>query len=412
MRLLQKDHIKEVMLLSAITLMIMIALMILVNWIQYRTYQEALNQTTKAILAICIEENPQIEDSMMKKLKEIEKIDTKQVEILLQQYGYQEQDMAILEPIQEAFNPNIWINAGIITLLGISFLGIFISYLLKKDHKIEEITQYLQKIQQKDYSLKIEENTEGELSNLRNEIYKITVMLKEETEELVRQKKALSNSLSDISHQLKTPLTSISVMVDVLKENQDMKAEEKEEFLREIARQLSWINWLVISLLKLSKLDAGTIELKKERVNCQALIETVVKNLSIPIEIKNQTVTVTGDDCANFRGDFNWTQEAVLNIVKNCLEHTQEGGTIEVSYQENPLYTEIVIKDNGDGISPEELPHIFQRFYKGKSASKDSVGIGLALAQSIIQKQGGDISVHSQLGEGSQFRIKLYKGIV
>ena len=163
--------------------------------------------------------------------------------------------------------------------------------------------------------------------------------------------------------------------------------------------------------MKLSKFDAGTVELKKETILIQNLIKEVIQNLSIPLEIKNQTIQMQGEPSSSFIGDFHWTAEAIINIIKNCMEHTEEGKTIQVSFKENALFTQIIIKDSGEGIAKEDLPYIFQRFYKGKNAGKDSFGIGLALAKAIIQNQGGDISVKSKKGEGTTFFVTIYKGI-
>ena len=172
------------------------------------------------------------------------------------------------------------------------------------------------------------------------------------------------------------------------------------------------MEWLVSSLLKLSKIDAGTITFKKEKVSVDHLVQTAVEPLLIPMDIKMQNLDVKGDEQTAFIGDFNWTVEALINILKNCVEHTSEGGEISITFSENALFTEITISDNGKGIPKEDLPYIFKRFYKGKNASDDSVGIGLAMAYSIITSQQGDIEVKSQPGVGTTFTIKFYKQVI
>ena len=412
MKFFKKDNIKEITIIAIVVLLFMCICSYVLNYIQYQEYKQAINQKIQIMIEMVLKQNPEADAYVLQALREGDKIDTSIAKEFLEKYGYTNENISYFSDIEEQFQRNTWLNMLLIGTLGILFFLIFVTYFMLRDRRIDEITNYLKKLQKRDYSLKIEDNTEGELSELRNEIYKMAVMLQEETEELSKEKKILADSLSDISHQLKTPLTSISVMIDVLEENTDMPIEKRKEFLHEIARQLEWIKWLVITLLKLSKLDAGTAELKQEKIEVKELINTVIQNLSIPIEIKNQKVVVTGEEQASFIGDFNWTQEAILNIVKNCLEHTVEGREINIHYLENPLYTEITIQDNGSGIAKEDLPNIFKRFYKGKNSSKDSVGIGLALAKSIIEKQGGDITVQSKEGVGSTFRIQIFKGAI
>jgi signal transduction histidine kinase len=200
-------------------------------------------------------------------------------------------------------------------------------------------------------------------------------------------------------------------MADLLSDKR-LDDEKRAEFTRNIQVQLERMEWLVSSLLKLSKIDAGTISFKKEKVLLKPLIQKAIEPLLIPMDIKMQGLHVEGDEKAAFIGDFNWTAEAFINILKNCVEHTAEGGEISILFSENALFTEITISDNGRGIQKEDLPYIFKRFYKGKNANDDSVGIGLAMAHSIITRQKGDISTQSQPGVGTTFQIKFYKQVI
>ncbi|ETI70764.1 sensor histidine kinase [Neobacillus vireti] len=277
--------------------------------------------------------------------------------------------------------------------------------------EIEKLSSYLRQISSGDYSLDVRDNHEGELSILKNNIYKVTIMLSEQGSLLQQDKIKLTNAISDISHQLKTPLTSMMMMADLLSDA-NLPAAKRTEFTHNIRIQLERIEWLVSSLLKLSKIDAGTVHFKKEVVSVKRLLQKALEPVLIPMDIKEQTVLLDGDDQVSFVGDLNWTAEAVINILKNCVEHTQEGGRITISFSENALFTEIVIADNGKGIAKEDLPHILKRFYKGKNAGEDSIGIGLAMAHSIITSQHGDIEVNSKNGEGTQFRIKVYKQVI
>ncbi|WP_404349108.1 HAMP domain-containing histidine kinase [Sutcliffiella horikoshii] len=273
--------------------------------------------------------------------------------------------------------------------------------------EIEKLSGYLRQISNGNYEMDVRDNHEGELSILKSDIYKVTLMLSEQSSYLEQDKVKLTNAISDISHQLKTPLTSMMVMADLLSDNK-LDEKKRAEFTQNIRVQLERIEWLVSSLLKLSKIDAGTVNFKKDNVSVRGLIERAVQPVLIPMDIREQTLVVEGDESVTFTGDNHWTAEALINILKNCVEHTPVGGNISISFSENPLFTEIKVKDDGHGIPKEDLPYIFRRFYKGKNAGEDSVGIGLAMAYSIITSQQGDIEVRSEQGKGTEFHIKFY----
>jgi signal transduction histidine kinase len=271
------------------------------------------------------------------------------------------------------------------------------------------LSAYLRQIEAGDYALDVRDNGEGSFSLLKNDLYKVTVRLREQAELLQKDKTALSNLIADISHQVKTPLTSMGVLADLLAE--DPPEEDRRAFVERLRAQLWRIQWLVAALLKLARLDAGTAAFKSEPVDVRRLIERALEPLQIPLEIKNQRLEVHGDDGASFTGDLNWSAEALTNVVKNCVEHTPEGGKIEISYGANALYAEIIVSDDGEGIASRDLPNIFNRFYRGANAGESSVGIGLALAKAIFNAQGGDIAVHSQRGMGTSFEIRLFRGV-
>ena len=304
------------------------------------------------------------------------------------------------------------INAAVIIGI-VSALLIITSFLFThwRYREMEKLSGYLRQISSGDYTLDVRDNFEGELSILKNEMYKVTIRLSEQSLNLQEDKVKLTNAISDISHQLKTPLTSMTVMADLLSDA-NLPASKRKEFTKNIGVQLERIEWLVSSLLKLSKIDAGTISFKKDPVDVKRLIQKAVEPLTIPMEIKDQTLTLTGADTVTFLGDFNWTNEAILNILKNGVEHTPESGELRLSFSENALFTEIILSNDGKGIPKEDLPYIFKRFYKGKNASDESVGIGLAMAHSIITAQNGTIEVESRPNEGTQFHIKFYKQVI
>jgi len=300
------------------------------------------------------------------------------------------------------------VPAGIIALCAsLSFIVIFLIYTWRRYVQIAKLSSYLKRINSGDYALDVRDNVEGELSILKSEIYKVTVMLREQNEMLLSDKASLQNALSDISHQLKTPLTSMFMMTDLLCDAQ-LPEEKRREFTDRLRAQLERIQWLVSSLLKLSKLDAGTVPFKPSAVSAKALLEKACAPLLIPIEIKNQKLTVE-DSGATLRCDENWTAEALVNILKNCVEHTPQDGSLCITCTSNPLYTQILIRDGGPGIDVKDLPHLFSRFYRGKNASDDSVGIGLAMAAAIVTGQGGTIDAANHPQGGSVFTIRFPK---
>lgn len=329
---------------------------------------------------------------------------------ILESYGYTSQNLLAANSrnqIQNEMFLYLSISTGILL-----FAFVVLIYLDKKRVKEDSllIGEYIDDMLAGNYQLDIRDNKEGDLSLLKNHIYKVTVKLKEQSEQLEREKLALKDTLANISHQIKTPLTSLLVMNELLGE--DIPAKQRKEFVENSTQQLERIKWLMETLLKLAKFDANTIELKSEVISIEKLVEASVKPLLVPMDIKEQTLHIKGDPKAEIIGDFNWTQEALSNILKNCMEHTPQKGKIEIDYTDNPLFVQIQVKDNGKGISPKELPNIFRRFYRGQSADSNSVGIGLALAQTVMGHQNGEIKASSVLGKGTTFTIKVYKRAV
>lgn len=308
-----------------------------------------------------------------------------------------------------SFLLNIW--AGFMVMITAFLLcSIFNIFTLRRYKNLRNLSEYLRRVSYGDYSMDIRDNKEGELSILKNEIYKVTLMLTEYNELLQHDKVLLSNQMAEISHQLKTPLTSMMMMVDLL-QDEKLPVDKRYEFTNLINTQLERIDWLVASLLKMSKLDAGVVKMKKDTIPAPRLIESVLQPFLISMEIKGITYGKAVDNLEIVCDEL-WTREALINILKNCIEHTPEGGHISLLVKDNTLYSEIIITDNGTGIKREDLPHIFTRFYKGQNASSDSVGIGLAMSYSIIKNQQGDIQVKSELGKGSRFSVRLYKSII
>ena len=401
-----KIEFKRAIVISCLTIILISVIFQLVLIYQYKAYINNFNKKIEMIITNVENQYPGIDTNEIMKILNNE---TDEKTDIFKEYGINlEKDSIIIK------NDKLFIKFSIINLcliVGLAFivLIIFIKYNNSKDKKLQEITKYIEEINNKNYKLDIEDNTEDELSILKNEIYKTTVMLKEVAENSVKDKVNLKDSLSDISHQLKTPLTSMSIMVDNIMDNPEMDSKTRNEFIKDIRREIININFLVNSLLKLSKLDANSVYFINKEVYVEEIILESIKNVSVLCDLKNIDILVDGNKQIKINCDLKWQVEAITNILKNCVEHSKDNSKIEIFYEENNVYTKIEIKDYGVGIDKEDLIHIFERFYKGKNSSNESVGIGLALSKSIIENNNGYIGVESEIRKGSLFIIKYFK---
>lgn len=302
------------------------------------------------------------------------------------------------------------VRAGLTAVvLSLLLMLIFCISTYKRYQRISSLADDIDQVLHGDSSIDFDSYSEGELSILHSEIYKMTVRLREQQQKLLSDKEYLADSLADISHQIRTPLTSINLLVERLSAT-GLTDECRHQLANELYELLGRIDWLITTLLKISKLDAGTVQFNKETVSLEMLINKSCAPLLIPIELRGQELIIRAE--GDFYGDSAWTSEAVGNMVKNCMEHTPDGGRIEINAVETALYSEIVIKDNGTGISPEDLPHIFERFYKGKDSDGKSFGIGLALSRMIIAGQKGTVKAENRKNAGAMFTLRFYKGTV
>lgn len=302
----------------------------------------------------------------------------------------------------------MWIFfAGLV--LGAIPAGIFYLQKEKLRRRIRSLNSEIDEILHGNTRLELTKFQEGEIAILRDEIYKMTVRLREQAECLKEDKKELADSLADISHQIRTPLTSLNLMCARL--SAELRGTEQKQLLREMQRMLARIEWLVTTLLKMSKLEAGTIAFHIEEICVRQLVDQALEPFQIAAEIREIEIVKNGED-SSFLGDWAWTLEAVGNVLKNCLEYTPERGKVEIFWEENPLYVQIAIKDNGPGIAKEDLKHLFERFYRGQNAGKEGFGIGLSLAQMIVARENGVIRVSNCPEGGSCFTIRFHKGVV
>ena len=295
-------------------------------------------------------------------------------------------------------------------LLAVSALYLIFHYLItwRRYCRLEQLSHELDLMLHNQTPIHFEKYKEGELSILESELSKMTLRLSEQASALADDKKFLADSMADISHQIRSPLTSSNLILSLLIDP-NLSPVRRQQLLQELTQLLSRIDWLVEALLKMSKMDAGTVQLKLEPLSVSELIRRAAEPHIIPMELREQTFSVQGTESAQFMGDLSWSTEAVLNILKNCMEHTPVGGNIRVSFSENTIFTEILIEDNGPGFAKEDLPHLFERFYKGKTASEHSVGIGLALARMIVSRQNGTLKAENRKEGGARFTLKFYK---
>lgn len=279
----------------------------------------------------------------------------------------------------------------------------------RTDRELARLSQTLNRILHGEEHLGVEEYCEGELGILRSEIHKMTVRLREQQQALQEDKVYLANSLADLSHQLRTPLTSMNLVAELLT-REDLIPQRRAKLCRELTQLLGQMDWLVTTLLKLSKLEAGAIPFRRDTVPLDEVVHQAAAPFFIPMEVREQAFSV---DCSgSFTGDVHWTSEAVGNLIKNAMEHTPTGGSITVRGRENALFSELVVEDTGPGIDPQDLPHLFERFYRGSSRTSHGFGIGLSLTQRIVTGQGGTIQARNRTSQGAQFALRFYKGTV
>ena len=402
-----KINLKKYIIITSIVFIIFAVILTILNIVQYIEYNKNTNIAINRIIVNIKEKYPDVD---VNEIIEILNNNANERD-MLRQYGIDiEKESSILINNHE-HKLFLSLNIGILIILLLSLLFVFIMYDKSQNKKVQEITEYIKEINRGIYNLNIQENDEDELSILKNELYKITVMLKEQSENSKRDKMTLKKSLEDISHQLKTPLTSIMIMLDNLLDNQEMNKEIRNDFIKSIYRETANINFFIQTLLKLSKFDANTIKFNKNDTELQYIINTAVQNVMPICDLKNIEIII--ENKANVEPHVNcdakWQVEAITNIIKNCVEYSKEKSKIYINYEENNVYCEITIQDNGCGMDKKDLKHIFERFYKAKNSNKDSIGIGLALAKTIIENDNGYITVESEIGKGTRFNVRYLK---
>ena len=407
---MKKENLKKIIVPTMLGTIIVIIVFTIILKLQYKNYETIVNNTIVDIISNVKEKYPQVsEEKIISVLQDKDNIDKNNENYkIIKKYGYKD-NISYIRELEEKEKDIIKVDVLAILIMGLIVTFIIIRGKEKHDAEIDELIIQLNKINNGDYELKIEENTEGELSKLRNELYKTTILLKETAINSEKERNDLSNSIADISHQLKTPITSIRIMLDNIEESPNMDDTTRTEFIEEISKQVNWMSSLVISLLKLAKFDASAIVMKDAEINLNELIDNVLNNIAILIVVKNIRVEKNINNNIYINADYNWQLEAFTNIIKNAVEHSKQNGTIYINVEDNLVFTRIKIRDNGEGISKKDIKHIFERFYKGQGSAESSIGIGLSLAKTIIEKENGSIKVQSEKGKETEFIIEYFK---
>ena len=399
-----KELLKKYLFKNLIVIILFFLLFLFLNFIEYRIYQFHFNEKIVSLIEIIQEKYPEVNKEEM-----IEILNAKEsYQNVLKEYGYDiEVDSLIDINDQRRQMISMIKNLSFLLLFGILF-WLFLHYLKRNDKEIHKIVKCVENINHQIYDLDLDESSEDQFSILKNEIYKTTIMLKEQAENSLKDKLDLKKSLEDISHQLKTPLTSIRIMLENIMDDPEMDLATREYFLQQIKREIMNIDFLVQSILKLSKLEANTIQFIRQKVSVQKILEEVVQNVSNLCDLKNVNIIVKNECKKEINCDIRWQVEALTNILKNGVEYSKPDDKVMIECEDNNLYVQIKIIDFGKGMNHQDTLNIFKRFYKGKGAKEDSVGIGLTLSKTMIENDNGRITVESKEGKGTTFKIKYF----
>lgn len=400
-----KIELKKYIISTLIVFICLFVLFLFLNIYEYKTYTKNFNNKISAIINVIKKDYPKITD---KEIIEIINNDTLKTNDFFNKYGIDVNNKSILIKNDRDYHKFLAINLSFLTITVVILLIIYIRYNYKKEKDIKDIIKCIEQINKKNYEIQIDSISEDELSILKNEIYKTTIMLKEAAENSSKDKLNLKKSLEDISHQLKTPLTSILVMLDNIIEDSNMEEKIRNDFIVDIKRNVLNINFLVQSLLKLSKFDANAIHFVKQENDLKTIVEESIKNVSTLCDLRNINIKLNIKENSKIICDDKWQIEALTNIIKNAIEHSKNNSNIIINIKNNNVYSMIEVIDFGEGIAKKDIKHIFERFYKCKNTKTDSIGIGLALAKTIIEEDKGTISVESNKLE-TKFIIKYYK---
>ena len=385
-----KLRLKQYITSTLIVFICLFVMFLILNIYEYKTYTKNFNNKISAIVTLVKDKYPEITD---KEIIEIINSNKQSDDSFFLKYGIDIDNKAVLLENDKSYHTFLIINMSFLIITITSLCILYFRYNYKRKNDIKDIIKYIEQINRRNYELEIDTISEDELSILKNEIYKTAVMLKEAALNSNKDKLNLKKSLEDISHQLKTPLTSILVLLDNLIDEPDMDSSIRNDFIIDIKRNVININFLVQALLKLSKFDANTVHFIKKENDLEMIVKEAVKNVSTLCDLRNINIKLNTLEDAKVVCDAKWQIEAITNIIKNAIEHSKDNSNIVINIDNNRVYSKIEVIDFGDGISKRDIKHIFERFYKGANATSNSIGIGLALAKTIIEEDKGTIAV-------------------
>lgn len=400
-----KLRLKQYITSTLIVFICLFVMFLILNIYEYKTYTKNFNNKISAIVTLVKDKYPEITD---KEIIEIINSNKQSDDSFFLKYGIDIDNKAVLLENDKSYHTFLLINMSFLIITIASLCILYFRYNYKRKNDIKDIIKYIEQINRRNYELEIDTISEDELSILKNEIYKTAVMLKEAALNSNKDKLNLKKSLEDISHQLKTPLTSILVLLDNLIDEPDMDSSIRNDFIIDIKRNVININFLVQALLKLSKFDANTVHFIKKENDLEMIVKEAIKNVSTLCDLRNINIRLNILENAKVECDAKWQIEAITNIIKNAIEHSKDNSSIIINIDNNRVYSKIEVIDFGDGISKRDIKHIFERFYKGENATSNSIGIGLALAKTIIEEDKGSIAVESNKSN-TKFTIKYFK---
>lgn len=376
----------------AVSLIVSAVSVLLVSFYYSRFQFDLLN----AVCGKVLERAPETRGFIAAALKEYSAgAATKADEDILTALGYRISDFSGFPVRQNMLFAAVGLLPGVFL-----FIAAFLYRNRQEAMRIQALTDYLEQVNT-GKAVILSPAGEDDFSKLEDEIYKTVTYLYYTRETAVRARDGYAENLSNIAHQIKTPITAISLSVQMMR--QDMGGKYPEQ----VEKQLSRLMHLEETLLVLSRMDAGTLTLKKEEVDVYTLLVLAADNLQELFADTGSRVDIPELGEAAVIADLDWTMEAVINVLKNCMEHNA-GGTVHCSYAQNPLCTEILIWDEGKGFEKEDIPHLFERFYRGKNAGEGGIGIGLSLAREIIERQNGTIRARNRPDGGALFEIRFY----
>ena len=400
-----KLRLKQYITSTLIVFICLFVMFLILNIYEYKTYTKNFNNKISAIITLVKDKYPEITD---KEIIEIINSNKQSDDSFFLKYGIDIDNKAVLLENDKSYHTFLIINMSFLIITIASLCILYFRYNYKRKNDIKDIIKYIEQINRRNYELEIDTISEDELSILKNEIYKTAVMLKEAALNSNKDKLNLKKSLEDISHQLKTPLTSILVLLDNLIDEPDMDSSIRNDFIIDIKRNVININFLVQALLKLSKFDANTVHFIKKENDLEMIVKEAIKNVSTLCDLRNINIKLNTLENAKVECDAKWQIEAITNIIKNAIEHSKDNSSIIINIDNNRVYSKIEVIDFGDGVSKRDIKHIFERFYKGENATSNSIGIGLALAKTIIEEDRGTIAVESN-ESNTKFTIKYFK---